>query len=148
MEILSIILSALALSFSLYIFFAHDRRLKKQEDLLNKISLKEAEEREQNRKKAKINGYIVYNGKGSNDLFISNKGEAEARNVKVDVLDDSDVGCDWTDKERYIKLLTPSNTYRFHFNTIEGASNEIYFRYCWEDNFSRLNEVREILQRR
>ena len=40
MEIVSSTLAALALVFSIYTFFAHDRRLKRQEKLLNEYQLR------------------------------------------------------------------------------------------------------------
>lgn len=147
-EIFAIILSGLALALSTFTYFFHDFKLKKQEKRLNELSLIEAEERVQNKKKAKIFGCIVYYGKGSNELLITNSGEADARNVKIEVLDGSDNGCLWNDKEKFIQQLTPGNTYRFHFNTIAGASKEIHFQYSWEDDFSTHNVTQEFLQRK
>lgn len=147
-EFITIILSGLAFAFSLFTYFFHDFKLKKQEMRLNEISLRESEEKAQNRMKAKISGCIVYYGSGSNELLITNSGEADARNVRIEVLDSSDNGCLWSDKERFIQQLTPGNCYKFHFNTISGASKEIHFRYSWEDDFSSSNEAQEFLQRK
>lgn len=147
-EIITIILSGLAFAFSIFTYFFHDFKLKKQELRLNEISLREAKEGEENRRKAKISGCIVYYGSGSNDLLITNNGEADARNVRIEVLESSDNGCLWNDKERFIQQLTPGNTYKFHFNTISGASKVIHFRYSWEDDFSSSNEAQEFLQRK
>lgn len=146
-EWISLILSGLALLGTVITYFSHDRKLKKQEELLNKISLLEAQEREENRKKARINGALLYHGKGNNELVITNSGEAEARNVKIHVLDNSDDGCSWLNESMTIRQLTPGNSYKFRFFTVEGASDEMHLQYKWEDDFSIENEYCEYLQR-
>ena len=40
MDLISLILSILALSFSVFIYFYHDRKIKKQEKLLNDYNIR------------------------------------------------------------------------------------------------------------
>lgn len=51
METWTLIISAAALVISLYTYFAHDRKLKQQERLINSYQLKQLQEEEQANKK-------------------------------------------------------------------------------------------------
>lgn len=148
LNLLSLILSALALIGTGYTYFRHNRKLKQQKELLNHMGLDEAKAREANKKKARIRGIIVYHGKGSNDLIITNDGEAEAREIRILVLDNSNIGCLGMSDEYAVQQLSAGNNYKFHFVTVEGASESIHLRYVWKDAFSSENQYEEYLQRR
>ena len=68
MEIHSVILAALAFGFSIYTFFAHDRRLKKQENLLNEYQLRSLAQNEEENKKAIIRAKAVKYKSGNRDV--------------------------------------------------------------------------------
>ena len=87
METWTLIISAAALAVSLYTYFAHDRRLKQQERLINSYQLKQLQEEEQANKKANIRAEISQNTKGPRTLRIWNNGRAVARNIRVEGLD-------------------------------------------------------------
>ena len=115
---------------------------------MNRIRLEEARERAASKKKARIRGMIAYHGKGSNDLVITNDGEAEAREIRILVLDNSNIGCLGMSDEFAVQQLSAGNNYKFHFVTVEGASESIHLRYVWKDAFSSENQYEEYLQRR
>jgi positive regulator of sigma E activity len=52
MEIASIIISLLALAFGVYTYFAHDKRLKEQQALLNVLSINKLKRESQEQGKA------------------------------------------------------------------------------------------------
>ena len=87
METWTLIISAAALVISLYTYFAHDRKLKQQERLINSYQLKQLQEEEQANKKADIRAEISQNTKGPRTLRIWNNGRAVARNIRVEGLD-------------------------------------------------------------
>lgn len=147
-EILSFLLAVLALSGTAYTYFKHDSKLKQQEKLLNQIQIAEAKEREENKKKARIRGKIEYSGKGENTLIINNDGEADARSIMIEILDNSANGCIWYEDKLFIHQLSCGNSYKFIFMTIDGASQDIHFKYSWEDDFAANNQYDEFLQRR
>lgn len=86
METWTLIISAAALAVSLYTYFAHDRRLKQQERLINSYQLKQLQEEEQANKKADIHVQIKNNTKGVPIFHICNRGRAIARNIRVEGL--------------------------------------------------------------
>ena len=85
MEIVSTIIAALAFALSCYTFFVHDRRLKSQEELLNKYQLRSLEQNEDDNKKAIIRAKAVKFKSGNRTLYINNIGKAKARNLKVEM---------------------------------------------------------------
>lgn len=87
METWTFIISAAALAVSLYTYFAHDRKLKQQERLINSYQLKQLQKEEQANKKADIRAEISQNTKGPRTLRIWNNGRAVARNIRVEGLD-------------------------------------------------------------
>lgn len=64
MEIVSLIISILAILGSLYVYFSHDRKLKKQESKLNELQLSEIKESKEDRMKAIVRMDTSYSSKG------------------------------------------------------------------------------------
>ena len=81
MEIVSLIISILAILGSLYVYFSHDRKLKKQESKLNELQLSEIKESKEDRMKAIVRMDTSYSSKGNGILYLFNEGKAEARNI-------------------------------------------------------------------
>ena len=68
-SIISLIASLIALGFSFYNYFAHDKILKRQEKIINDFQVKALEREEAETKKAKIRGNIIDgSGKGSREV--------------------------------------------------------------------------------
>jgi hypothetical protein len=61
------ILSIIAILWTVYVYYVHERKLKKQEELLNDYRLKKATQEEEDRKKAFIvaNAYSLGTGDGT-----------------------------------------------------------------------------------
>ena len=83
METLELIISAAAFLVGILIYFAHDRKLKQQERLINTYQLKQLQVEEQKNKKADICAKISQIKKGSRILQIWNNGRAIARNIRL-----------------------------------------------------------------
>ena len=135
MEIVSIIISILALVASVYTYFVHDRKIKQQ---LEKIKNEEEEN-----KKALICGNIVKGSDGLRILKIYNKGKATARNVDIQSLEpamkitrDYDLPCELIQPQDYIE-------FRFYAGHIPETKMKITF--TWDDDFKSENERTQIL---
>lgn len=87
MDIAALVLSVISLSFSAFIYFRHDKKLKKQEALINQQQLdrQEAEKLASISAKIKVDRIIRHNSSGSNGVYllISNIGQAKAQDVVV-----------------------------------------------------------------
>ena len=82
MDLISLTVAIATLIFSLYVFFAHNRKLNDQQKLLNELALQKAAQEEAASKKASI--FLSYVKKGTSDrLVVTNKGQATAFDVRL-----------------------------------------------------------------
>lgn len=86
-NIISTILSIIAVAVSLYTYVIHDRKLKKQEHLLNMYQLKQFQDEEQANKKADIVGEISRMGGEQYSLKVQNRGKASAKKIRIEGFD-------------------------------------------------------------
>ena len=82
MQEISLLLSIVALSFSLYVYIAFDRRLKRQSIELNELALMKIKNDEWLRKSARISVSTKQDSSGY-ILVITNSGQSTARDVFV-----------------------------------------------------------------
>jgi Na+-translocating ferredoxin:NAD+ oxidoreductase RnfG subunit len=83
MNVLAIVISSLALIFSAYTYFKHDKKIKQQSRLLNQYNLEKIEKEKEEEKKAKIEAFVVKEYKGTRTIKIYNKGKSIAKSVNV-----------------------------------------------------------------
>ena len=138
MEIVSIILSVLALSFSAYTFFAHDRKLKEQERQLNDYQLRSLLQSEEENKKAVIRAKAVNTGRGKRTLYINNEGKAKAKNVVVVLPNGEDIISNPQFPIQYTELIPDAPREVILFLT-EG-DDELTLNYTWDDEYATGNK--------
>lgn len=136
---ISIIIAALALAFSCYTFFAHDRRLKKQEQLLNEYQLRLMAQSEEENKKAIIRAKSVKYTGGKRTLYIYNTGKAKASNLKVDMIEDEQVIASKPNLPLTYEELLPDASREILLLLTEG-DDEITLVFEWEDDYSKINK--------
>lgn len=139
MNIISIIVAILALVFSCYTFFAHDRRLKQQEKLINEYQLRSMLQGEEENKKAIIRAKSVKYTSGKRTLCIFNIGKAKARNLKVDMHDDEQVVASRPELPQTYEELLPDASREILLLLSEG-DDEITLTFEWEDDFRSDNK--------
>lgn len=139
MDMISIIIAALALAFSCYTFFAHDRRLKKQEQLLNEYQLRLMAQSEEENKKAIIRAKSVKYTGGKRTLYIYNTGKAKASNLKVDMIEDEQVIASKPNLPLTYEELLPDASREILLLLTEG-DDEITLVFEWEDDYSKINK--------
>lgn len=142
MDMISIIVAVLALVFSCYTFFAHDRRLKKQEKLLNEYQLRLMVQSEEENKKAVIRAKAVKYTGGKRTLYIYNTGKAKARNLKVDMVDNEQVVASRPEFPQAYEELLPDASREVLLLLSEG-DDEITLTFEWEDDFRKDNKERQ-----
>lgn len=103
MDTIAIIFSSVALFGSIYTYIAHDRRLKKQDQIINNYQIVELEEKELAKKSANL-GCTIYAIKGSvKALRVFNKGSSDAYDIKVEFPENIE-NVSFRDKNTYKKL--------------------------------------------
>ncbi|NCC99452.1 MAG: hypothetical protein EOL95_07110 [Bacteroidia bacterium] len=139
-NIISSVLSLIAIALTIIMYFKHDKRLKKQEEKLNAYQIRKIEDEESNNKKAQVRGNIIKGDKGRRDMRIYNMGKSPAKNIYINFLDNSD------EKVTIMKYPSP---YEFlnigdHFDIIMhlyiGGSDVLKVKLAWEDDYSNQNE--------
>lgn len=129
----------MALAFSCYTFLAHDRRLKKQEQLLNEYQLRLMAQSEEENKKAIIRAKSVKYTGGKRTLYIYNTGKAKVSNLKVDMIEDEQVIASKPNLPQTYEELLPDASREIQLLLTEG-DDEITLTFEWEDDFSKNNK--------
>lgn len=83
MEIFGIILSFIAIGFSLFTYFKHDLRIKQQAARLNKYQIEKIDKEKEEQRKAIIEANVKREEKGTITIKIYNKGKSLAKGVNV-----------------------------------------------------------------
>lgn len=144
MEILSSLLALFAFGFSLYTFFAHDRRLKKQENMLNEYQLRSMAQSEEEKKKAIIRAKAVKYNSGNRTLYIYNAGKAKARNLKVEIPKEDQVYASRPVFPLNYDELLPDASREVTLLLTEG-DDELTLSFMWEDDYSKDNKEEQTL---
>lgn len=111
-----------------------------------RLQIERMKQEEVDRKKAYIRGNIIQGSRpGSRTLKIFNAGQSEARNIKVEWLDETDevfVRDDFS----VVGNLTPQNSRSFNMVLTVGHPKVMNLRYTWEDDYSIENSSEEQIQ--
>lgn len=143
METWTLIISAAALAVSLYTYFAHDRKLKQQERLINSYQLKQLQEEEQANKKADIRAEISQNTKGPRTLRIWNNGRAIARNIRLEGLNQVLL---ITINIFPCEILKPQDYREVKFEApFAGLSNSLTLKLIWDDESGQDNVTTKVI---
>ena len=83
LHVIPILISACALTLSMYTYFKHDAKIKKQNALINEFQLEKLKKETDSEKKAIIEANVISKEKGKRIIKVYNKGKCTARNVIV-----------------------------------------------------------------
>ncbi len=144
MEIWSLIISVLALLFSAFTYFMHDKKLKVQERKINEYQLRLFEKEDIANQKAAIRGNIVKSPKGNRILKIFNSGRATARNIRIDGLDIDGLS-HRADKLFPYELMNPQDYTEIVIYPLLGCPYTIKLKYIWDDESGTNNEYEQVL---
>ncbi len=144
MEIASIIISTITFFGGVVLFWKYDKRLKSQERRLNEYQLRKNEQAETNSRKAFIEANIVKGIKpGQRNLKIYNKGEAQARNINMEILG-AYPNTLWT-----LEGMFPHSKLNKHqgfdvpftcVKCIGDAPQKLKVKFTWDDDYQSGNE--------
>lgn len=143
MELASFILSIVALLGAFLTYLYHDRKIKKQEKLLNDYQLKKIETEEIENKKAQIKGNIIIGDRGSCSFIIFNSGKSTAHNIRIEILSKLDgiINFEFVPYE----MLNPQERTQTRFFLTERHVQTLKVKYIWNDDFKQDNEFIQVL---
>lgn len=147
MEYISLIVSICALAISAISFIRYDRKIKKQNCLINQYQIQQIEEKKCAQNSAKISGYIIRGKMGMRTLVITNKGLATAKNFHLFDIRDYN-GIFQTDKlSAYDRQeLAPEGKIEVPFIISESAPDAIRIKCIWDDDHKTGNIYQQSLQ--
>lgn len=146
MEYISLIVSICALAISAISFIRYDRKIKKQNWLINQYQIQQIEEKKCAQNSAKISGSIIKGKMGMRTLVITNTGLAPARNINITDIRNIK-GIIQTGGLCFpYKLLNPREQIEVTFLLAECAPNVINMKYSWDDDLKTDNIYQQSLQ--
>lgn len=146
-SICSFIISLTTLIISLINFIRYDRKIKKQNCLINQYQIQQIEEKKCAQNSAKIFGSIIRGKMGMRTLVIINKGLATAKNFHLfDIRDNK--GIFQTDKLSAYdwQELAPEGKIEVPFIISESAPDTIRIKCIWDDDHKTGNIYQQNLQ--
>ncbi|OEY71714.1 hypothetical protein [Salegentibacter salarius] len=143
MAIAGLLISLLALGFSLFTYIKHDSKIKKQSALINEYEIEKIKDEKIKSKKAIIEGNVVKDNKGNRNLKIYNRGKSVAKDVTVKIPDVKGImkGSNPTPIE-----IRPQQGIEIDFFVTMGAPDLLTVEYYWKDDFSSDNSDTQTFQ--
>ena len=138
-----LIISLLALGFSIFTYIKHDSKIKKQSALINEYEIEKIKDEKIRSKKAIIEGNLIKDHKGNRTLKIYNRGKSVAKEVTVKIPDIKGImiGSNPTPIE-----IRPQQGIEIDFFITMGAPELLTIEYNWKDDFSSDNSDSQIFQ--
>lgn len=140
----SLLISLLALGTSVFTYFRHDRKLKKQEQKINNYQIVQMEAAAEENKKALICGDVSKDG-DSRILTIVNKGTATAKNIRIEGLDVSYI---WHNGNGLLPYEQLNNLDKFSIRIIPTGfirRNTLPITFRWDDEYATNRENVQII---
>lgn len=140
MEIAGLIISILALLFSGFTYFIHDRKIKKQSSLINKYNLEKIENERDEAKRAIIEANVVKELKGKRVIKVYNRGKSIAKSVEITLPDNISV----LRNPSPIDIL-PQQGIELVTHSCMDSEDRFNIYFTWNDNFKVRNEASQTL---
>jgi len=139
----SIIISIIALLFSLFTYFKHDKKIKKQAALLNTYQLEKIEKEKEEEKRAIVEANVLTDHKGRKIIKVYNKGKSLAKDVKV-IIPKSN-GYEIINNPCPIDIK-PQIGIEITLIVLNSSLNKIEVCFEWQDNFKEKNIDSQMIQ--
>jgi hypothetical protein len=140
-------LSILAIVGNIYVYLKHNKRLNEQQKMLNEqqkaindYQLRKIAKEEENERKASMCMDITRNGNGEREVVFYNSGKADARNVIVKLLSDSNFAAlNFDDKNKQwgpYDVINPQSKRKDEITVFIGSPDIIQVEITWDDDFA------------
>ena len=132
----------------LFMYSHHDKKIKKQEQLLNDLQIKQYKKMEEQEKQAKVECSIINSGNGSQTIYFYNSGMSDARNVRIEIIDEDKLqGVLLTSNWGPYNLITSGNGKREECIFLcEDHTDILDLRIIWDDDFETNRNIIQSLQ--
>lgn len=141
-NILALSLSALALIGSCFTYFVHDKKLKKQQALLNDLQIKKLQREIKDNESIELRPTLInvtksmHTSQVTGVLLIKNYGRAEATDVEIRAYVNDGMHIHYNEKQRLIKSFLPDQQDEIPVDWGFGASTiEVWIG--WNDTFGK-----------
>ncbi len=136
MEWIPLVISCLSLIWSAFVYFSTDKKLKRQQLLLNDYALQKQKAEENELKSARIDA----SGRGENGMayfIVQNVGKAVARNVRFSLEPDLALGLN----PFPLKIMSPTDSVRVIVNLSLSDPISTHGTFIWEDELGEHSSV-------
>lgn len=138
-----IVISVVAFGFSLYTYCKHDRKIKEQDELINRFTLEQFEKEKELEKRAIIQASVIKRDKGRREIKVYNKGKTIAKNVVVTFPENPNLIMD--EYPSPIDIL-PHHSIEIRTNIFYGSPRTTEIAFEWEDGVKLDNKGSQVLQ--
>lgn len=146
MELASLIISICALLLSAFTFVIYDRKIKKQNLILNQYQILKIDEENLKNKCAKISGTVIRENRQMRKLVISNEGLASAHNICItDIRNFRGISLTGMASIPF-ELLNSGEHFEIPFMISESTPDIINVEYTWDDDNKAHNIYKQNLQ--
>lgn len=140
---ISIIISCTSILGSLGTYIIHDRKIKAQQDQINKYEISKIESAKLDAQKAKVRA-IYIESPGRLTIKICNKGHAIAKNIRIE-FNPNDIS-DFTRMNQFpFPYLNPEDNTEIYMLLHNGMPDSIEIKMIWDDDFKNNNEYAQIM---
>lgn len=141
-SVIALVVSVLTLLFTIATYIIHDRKIKTQELKLINYQLKQIEHEKEQLLVAKLESSLSPN-RGSRTLTTINYGKSPARNVRIEIISESD-------SVAYLKkpphpILKYGEKISHPLHLVESNDNSLTIRYYWDDDSGNNREDFQVL---
>lgn len=142
-QIIPIAISAFALLLSLFTYFRHDAKIKKQNALINQFQLEKFRKETDSEKKAIIEANVINKEKGKRIIKVYNKGKATAKSVSVTFPGEPNVMILGYPTSIDIR---PQNSMEIYVHVYKGSPDTLQIDFEWQDNLKLDNKDSQTIQ--
>ena len=142
-QIIPIAISAFALLLSLFTYFRHDAKIKRQSALINQFQLEKFKKETDSEKKAIIEANVIRREKGKRIIRVYNKGKSTAKNVIVTFPGEPNVII--SEYPTSIEIR-PQNSMEIYVHTFVGSPDTLEINFEWQDNLKPDNKDSQTIQ--
>ena len=129
------IMSLLCMIGGLWVYFSHDRKLKKQNEILNDLEISKLQEENTEKKKAKLKPHFYHLSSSSRKFVLKNRGDGSAHNVRIEILNNPEeqraFGC--TKAWGPYESIEPDTCIEERIKVTADSPDYFNLRIVWDD---------------
>lgn len=143
MEIIVIALSTCALALSVFTYFNHDRKIKKQQKLINHYQIEKVEKEKIESLHAIIEAKTIRKREGLNGIVVYNNGRSTAKSLNVTIPENELYKV--TSNPNPIDLK-PQHNIEINMILLNNFPDKVELKFEWEDDFKEKNIENQYIQ--